>query len=167
MATGWKQPGSGIDPARLILAAPVIFVVHVIEEAPGFVEWFNSIVPQGINQQMFMTVNIWGLVITLLVTALFALVRDKVTAYIAVGWLGTLMFGNAIFHIVATLVFRKYAPGVVTATLLYLPFFTWFVVAAMKRYRLAPLLTAIVIAVGAAPMLLHGYRIVFEGRRLF
>ena len=28
--------------ARLILLAPIIFVLHVIEEAPGFVAWFNT-----------------------------------------------------------------------------------------------------------------------------
>lgn len=158
---------ANVDPSRLILAAPVIFILHVIEEAPGFVDWFNRLVPDGINQRMFITVNVWGLVITLFVTALLALLRDKITAYVAAGWLGTLMFGNAIFHIVATIAFQRYAPGVITATLLYLPFFVWFVVASMRRYRLAPLATSIVIVVGAAPMLLHGYRIVFEGRRLF
>jgi hypothetical protein len=28
--------------AKLILLAPVIFILHVIEEAPGLVAWFNA-----------------------------------------------------------------------------------------------------------------------------
>ena len=157
-----------VNPSRLILAAPVIFVAHVIEEAPAFVDWFNSLVKtHPINQQMFINVNVWGFFITLLVAALFAAARERVTAYIALCWLSAIMLANAIFHIAGTVAFKRYAPGVVTATLLYLPFFSWFLFLTLKRYQLSRLLTAVVIAVGAAPMLLHGYRIVFEGRRLF
>lgn len=157
-----------LNPTKLILLAPVIFVLHVIEEAPEFVEWFNSLVTtQPITQQMFINVNIWGFLITLGVTAMVVVAREKVSAYVALCWLGTVMFANAIFHITATVALGWYAPGVVTATLLYLPFFGWFLSAAVKRYQLSTTTTAIVVAIGAAPMLLHGYRIAFEGRRLF
>jgi len=35
--------------AKPILLAPFIFVCHVIEEAPGFMAWFNAHVRSSIN----------------------------------------------------------------------------------------------------------------------
>jgi hypothetical protein len=37
-----QEPWS--DPSRIVLLAPLVFGVHVLEEAPGFVRWFNFIV---------------------------------------------------------------------------------------------------------------------------
>jgi hypothetical protein len=37
------------DPARLLLLAPLVFVLHVGEEAPGFVAWFNRLVDPDIS----------------------------------------------------------------------------------------------------------------------
>jgi hypothetical protein len=42
----------------LILLAPLIFVVHFLEEVPGFVAWFNAHVPRGITQPLFWSVNV-------------------------------------------------------------------------------------------------------------
>jgi len=42
---------------RIVLLAPVIFAAHVVEEAPGFVEWTNSLLEDDITQQLFIAVN--------------------------------------------------------------------------------------------------------------
>lgn len=47
-----------VDPARVILLAPAIFLLHVLEEAPRFVDWFNSLVQPHISQDNFLGVNV-------------------------------------------------------------------------------------------------------------
>jgi hypothetical protein len=54
----------------LVLVAPLLFILHVVEEAPGFVAWFNGLVPRGITQELFLAVNTGALLITLAVVLL-------------------------------------------------------------------------------------------------
>ncbi len=152
---------------RALLAAPLIFVCHVIEEAPNFVSWVNAHVTPGITAQTFWSVNLSGLVITLIVVGIAWLLPSPSSLLIVAAWLGFLMLANAALHITATLMFQSYAPGVITATLLYLPFFFWVMKKMLRTHAVkrAPLLS--VTLLGACPMLLHGYLIVFEGSRLF
>ncbi len=153
--------------ARLILLAPVIFVLHVIEEAPGFVAWFNAHVDRGITPELFMSVNIAGGVITLLVVGMVWATPSSPSLLIEVAWLSLLMFANGIFHIVATVVDRAYCPGVITSAVLYLPYFGW-VVTKILRDRLLTWPSVLLATIfGALPMLVHGYRIVFLRSRLF
>ena len=104
----------------LLLAAPVIFIAHFIEEGPAFVAWFSL-----------------------------------------------LMFANALFHVAGALVDRAYMPGLVTALLLYLPFYAWLVVRVIRLHRLQRGTVFAAASIGALPMLVHGYLIVFRGSRLF
>lgn len=154
------------DPCRIILLAPALFLLHVAEEAPGFVAWFNGLVPEGMNPQLFAWANAGGFLITLCVALVLATSRDKGAALLAIAWLGFVMLGNAVLHATATVVRASYAPGVITSVLLYLPFFFWFFWRSLDRFRIR-LATGVTVALaGALPMLLHGYFILFEGRRL-
>lgn len=156
------------DPARLIVLAPVVFALHVVEEAPGFVSWFNSLVPaQPITEDAFYTVNGVGFVITLIVTAMVAIARERGAALVALAWISFLMFANGLLHIVGTVAHARYAPGVVTSAVLYLPYAIWFGRQAIRGYAIdaGPAATAIIL--GMAPMLTHGYLILFAGSRLF
>jgi hypothetical protein len=151
----------------LLLAAPLIFIAHVLEEAPGFVAWFNVHVDRGITQEMFWGVNNTGLVVTLVVVALEWLTETPVSALAAMAWLSCLMAANALFHVVAAIVDGAYVPGLITAVVLYLPYYAWFVARLVRARRVQT--TALVVAglIGAAPMLVHCYLIVFERSRLF
>ena len=155
------------DPARVILLAPVIFLIHVLEEAPHFVNWFNTLVQPHISQGNFLGVNAFCFLVTLGLAAVASTYRSVGTLLAAVAWLGLLMFANALFHIVATLVHARYSPGVITAVTLYLPYFSWLVWLMRKRFGF-PIYAALLISTTAGlPMFIHGYLIVFEGRRLF
>lgn len=154
------------DPCRIILLAPVLFLLHVAEEAPGFVAWFNRLVPQGITFELFAWANAGGFLITLSIAVLLASSRDKAVALVTLAWLGFLMLGNSILHITATLALGRYAPGVITSVLLYVPFFVWFLVLSLERFQLRLATAVSVAALGAVPMLIHGYFIIFVGRRL-
>lgn len=152
---------------RLAAALPVVFILHVAEEAPSFVPWFNSLVARHISQRSFLAVNVVGLVITLVVAFLVATARDRVSVLVGIAWVGFLMLANGIFHVVATVVHGRYCPGVVTALLLYLPLSLLVMRAAAREVALSPWAVLAVAVLGGVPMYVHGYLIVFQGSRLF
>ena len=45
---------------RLAIALPVAFALHVAEEAPQFVPWFNARVEPDITAPLFWSVNAGG-----------------------------------------------------------------------------------------------------------
>ena len=153
--------------SRAILLAPFIFVCHFLEEAPTFVEWFNAHVARGITSGLFWRVNVSALVITLIVVGIEWLSRSAFSLSLMIAWLGFLMLANAMFHIAGGLVDRQYVPGLVTAVLLYIPYYLWLFVKAMKSERVNPAGLLVAAVLGSIPMLIHGYLIVFRGSRLF
>lgn len=150
-----------------ILLAPVIFVGHFLEESPTFVAWFNAHVARGITSGLFWRVNIAALVITLIVVGIEWLSRSPFSLTLMIAWLGFLMLANAIFHIVAGLVDGQYVPGLVTAVLLYIPYYLWLFAKALKSERVKPAGLLVAAVLGSIPMLIHGYLILFRGSRLF
>ncbi len=165
-----------VDPPRpllamrlqlVLLAAPVIFVAHVLEEAPTFVSWVNTRVTPGITQEMFWIGNSAGLGITLAVIALEWLNRSRLSATVTVAWLSFVMLGNAVLHGGAAIIDGAYVPGLVTALLLYVPFWTVVVTTVIRARRLSAPVVVMAATLGALPMLAHGYLIAFRGSRLF
>lgn len=152
---------------RPLLLAPPFFVCHFLEEAPGFVPWFNQHVNRDITSGLFWRVNLTGLAITLVVVAIEWFSRSSLSATLAIGWLSFLMLTNGIFHIVGTIVDSEYVPGLITAIVLYLPYYFWVVVTAVKSRRIGFLTLFVASILGSTPMLIHGYFILFRGGRLF
>ena len=152
---------------QALLLAPLIFILHVLEESPGFVGWFNSHVAPGITLATFWQVNISALLITLLLLGLEWLSRSAVSLTLVIAWLGFLMFANAMLHITGALVDQQYVPGLITAVVLYLPYFCWLFVKAKQSLRVQLVILIAVTLVGSTPMLVHGYLIIFRGSRLF
>ena len=111
--------------------------------------------------------NLSALVITLIVVGVEWFSRNAFSLSLALFWLSFLMLANAVLHIVGGVADKQYVPGLATAVLLYLPYYFWLAVGAVKSHRitLAPL--AALAALGSLPMLAHGYLIIFRGSRLF
>jgi hypothetical protein len=151
----------------LALLAPIIFVVHVAEEAPAFVPWFNRLVEPDISEPLFLTVNAMAFVITVVLAALLAATREPVAAILDLAWMAFLFFANALFHLTATVAHHSYCPGTVTAAVLYLPYFAVLFSVVLKRLRVPVSVALAVTVLGALPMAVHGYLIVFRGSRLF
>ena len=151
----------------LAIALPAFFVLHVLEEAPGFVAWFNAHAEPDISTSLFLAVNVGGLLITLLVSAVAVNARGRATALIATAWVGFLMLANGLLHVTATIVDRAYAPGVVTSILFYLPFSALFIAAVAREFALPRATVAAVALIGGALMFIHGWLLIFEGSRLF
>ena len=152
---------------KLVLFAPLVFILHVLEEIPGFVSWFNSLVPRGINQGLFLTVNAVALAITVALALLVAVSPDPVTGLLLAAWVGFLLIANGMFHVVGTIAHERYCPGVVTGTLLYLPYGVLLLRKIVRDLALSPGVVIGSAALGGIPMLVHGYLIVFRGSRLF
>jgi hypothetical protein len=152
---------------RLVLLAPLVFVLHVVEEAPGFVAWFNSLVPRGITQSTFLPVNGVALAITVAVALLAAAWPGAASGLLLTAWIGFLMLANGVLHLVGTIAHARYSPGVVTGTLLYIPYGALVLRGVVRDLGLKPGVVAVTAGVAAVPMLVHGYLIVFRASRLF
>ena len=153
--------------ARLALLAPPLFAVHWLEEAPDFVAWANAHVDRGIDQALFNQVNLGGLVVTIVVALAHYFARSGASLAATAAWLGFLMAGNAVLHVVAALIDGGYVPGVISAAALYIPFFCLFLAAAARERRVPAVVLMMATVLGALPMLLHGYLILFNRSRLF
>jgi hypothetical protein len=150
----------------LILLAPLIYAAHILEEAPGYMRWVNSIVDHPFpDQGHFFAGNLPSIAITALIAVAAAITLNRAILLVMLAWLGYFMFANAIFHIVATMALRRYSPGTITAAVLYLPYFAWFFV--YMRTRVPGWLAAAVTLIFGTPMLIQGYMIVFRGARWF
>lgn len=152
---------------RALLFAPLVFAAHFLEESPGFVAWFNAHVARGITADLFWTVNVTALLITVAGSLAFRVSRSAAAMVLVVAWLSFLMLANAAFHIAGAVVDRAYMPGLVTAIVLYLPYCVWVGTEAVRSGRVAPGLLTAATVLGSTPMAVHAYRILFLGSRLF
>jgi Protein of unknown function with HXXEE motif len=153
--------------SHVLILAPFIFIGHFLEESPGFVEWFNGHVARGITSGLFWRVNISALVITLIVVGIEWFSRSAFSLTLAIAWLTFLMMANAIFHVVGGVVDKQYVPGLLTAILLYIPYYFWLFIKAVKSKRVKVVILIAAAVIGSLPMLIHGYLILFRGSRLF
>ena len=163
MWSATRVPGIRI----LAIALPIVFAIHVAEEAPRFVAWFNSLVTPGITQRLFLSVNATALLITLAIASLATTSRDTGVCIVAVAWVGFLMLANGVLHLVGTLVHLRYSPGVITGSLLYLPLSILFMKAVVRECAIPWRTVLLAALVGGVPMYIHGYLIVFRGSRFF
>jgi hypothetical protein len=156
---------SQLATSRLLAAlAPLFFVAHVVEENSGFVAWFNRVADPDISRSSFLSVNAFALLVTILVALAFAGSRNSLIGYVALAWFGFLFLANATLHVAGTFV-HGYSPGTVTGVCLYLPYF----VALFRHVTTTVAVAGSVLAslVGALPMVVHGWLVVFAGSRLF
>ena len=154
------------NPYRFILLAPLLFIFHVAEEAAGFVNWVNSLIDRDITPALFLSVNLTGFIILSGLSVLTAGTKGKTITLITLAWFGFMMLANALFHILATLVYQHYAPGTLTSVVLYLPFVFWFSRLLISKTGMRPITIITAILIGSIPMAIHGYLIIFEAIRL-
>jgi hypothetical protein len=91
----------------------IIAILHIIEEYyGGFIPFVSNIVP-GITLSHFLFIN--ALFILYVVVAL---ISDKQILVLSVP---LLLMVNAAIHIISSMVFWAYSPGVITSVFLYVP----------------------------------------------
>jgi hypothetical protein len=111
---------------RLLWLVPVFFTLHNLEEAP-FMEGWSQRLPLKIHptvstRQFVIAVTILTLAGFLLTYFGVEVLADRTGYLIVLGIQTILLFNAFVPHIAATIRFRMYSPGVVTAILLTLPF---------------------------------------------
>lgn len=93
-------------------------VVHVLEEYfKGFIDQMKSFAPES-TKQLFIIVNVVNALFIIL--CILAAIINKAIPFFSLSIAG-LLFINAEIHIYATVRHKKYAPGLVSAVLLYIP----------------------------------------------
>lgn len=104
---------------RVALLLPVAVFLHQLEEwFGGFVGWVDQTVGLDLGPERFLTVNAVGLVA--FTAGILAAVSFPGAAWFA-GSLATLMVVNGVAHLVGSLVYGTYSPGVATGLLLFVP----------------------------------------------
>ena len=105
-----------------LLLAPLVYAIHHAEEHLflNFRAWRLKYFPDNnaLSTEAILAILVsFGLVYIIL----HASVRTKVSAWMALTFLMATQVHNAIFHLGATIAFRDFSPGLITAILLYLP----------------------------------------------
>src|ERR1700744_6158941 len=109
----------------LALILPACVMLHVTEEflfPGGFIEWYQEWMPsksKGVRPGYLVWINTLMIGVCVLPVAFGE--RSATCWYVVTAIAGA----NAIFHIVGVFSLKKYSPGVITGTLLYLPLFLY------------------------------------------
>jgi hypothetical protein len=151
---------------RLLALAPLVFLAHFVEEAFGFLDWFNALVEPDMAPRTFYVVNGFALAVTALLAAAAIRWRDHNLGLVLIAWLSFLMLTNGALHITASFMFAEYVPGAITSVVLYLPFFVFAVVTICREFEVQPRAAMIAAAIGAVPMVLQGVSVLADGHRL-
>jgi hypothetical protein len=111
---------------RILWLVPIFFALHNMEEAPFMERWSKRLpfkVPVSYTTQQFIIAVIILTLGGFLITYWGVEYLHSSTGYLVVLGIQAILFFNAFFpHIGATILFRMYSPGVVSATLITVPF---------------------------------------------
>ena len=149
---------SGWSFERLLWLVPVLFAIHNAEEAPQMERWTHRL-PPGLHPRV--TTRQFTLAVcllTLLVAALTVIAANAPSSGVAThAVLGAqaAIFLNVLFpHVLATLRYRLYSPGLVTGLLLNVPFSLFLFHRALAERRVTWL--GLLLLHAAAPVVIAG-----------
>jgi len=121
--------------AGLIIIFPVAITLHNIEEALWLPQWsqYAKKYHKQVGRNEFHFALVCVTLLAYLISFLFMFFDQiMVLRYIYFGYVGAMLI-NAIFpHLIATIVLRKYSPGVVTGILMNVPCFSLLIVFAIR-----------------------------------
>jgi drug/metabolite transporter (DMT)-like permease len=124
------------DFKSLILIFPLAITLHNIEEALWLPQWsqFAKRYHKRVGRNEFYFALICVTLIAYLSSFFFLLFNEVVILkYIYFGFVGAMIL-NAIFpHLIATIVLKRYAPGVITGILMNVPCFSFLIIFAIKE----------------------------------
>lgn len=139
----------------LAWSMPAAFAPHIAEEyAAGFPEWVAGHFGEPMTAGTFLANNAVFMAILLGLTAWAHLRPGAASAFLLIAWASGNLFWNFVFHLATTVAFDRYSPGLVTATLLYLPLSVAAGGAALRERVLTPASFATAVAIGAGLMLI-------------
>jgi hypothetical protein len=111
-----------IDPAlHLVFWLPyVVLLIHTIEEIPGFAKWATRhFAPMSTYKHVL--IQVFMILLVLLVSYKASTIGYNGIWVIAAAAFQLHIGINALFHVVTTLLYKEYSPGLLTAVTLSLP----------------------------------------------
>ncbi len=106
------------DPALVWLFVPA-YVCHLAEEFfGGFPDWIARVVGRPLPPAGFVAINAVALV--LMAVAIRAATRRESRGWMVIA-IASLVFLNAVAHLLGSLATASYSPGVVTGAVIYFP----------------------------------------------
>jgi len=104
---------------REVWLVPVVFALHVVEEAPGFTAWARRHASERYTHRDFVCNNALGMLSGVAATA--ALARRPAPALAFAWYVGVLgqQIWNTAFHVGTTAAWRTYSPGLVSSMVLH------------------------------------------------
>lgn len=145
LAGGWDH----VTLRQAMVWFPVAFAAHVYEEWSRFPTWAQRHASSAYTRRDYWITHLVGLLIAVLAPVLWWSLPSSGLAFVlftfvlipSMGW-------NALFHAGATVAYRAYCPGVVTAVGLYLPLLSVLSFVVLREGVLSPgmLLGAVVVA---------------------
>ena len=112
--------------ASLLWLVPIFLTIHNLEEAPFMEGWYKRLpmkIPLRITTRQFVIAVTFITLAGFIVTYIGVEYLANQTGYLLVlGIQAILLFNAFLPHIAATIRFRMYSPGVITAVLIIIPF---------------------------------------------
>jgi hypothetical protein len=111
---------------RVLWLVPIFFTLHNLEEAPFMESWSKRLplkIHPGVSTRQFVIAVTFLTLAGFLVTYFEVEYLANQTGYLIILAIQAILLFNAFIpHIASTIRFRMYSPGVVTATVITLPF---------------------------------------------
>ncbi|MBJ6364080.1 HXXEE domain-containing protein [Paenibacillus sp. GCM10012307] len=98
----------------------VVLLIHTIEEIPGFSKWATRhFAPMTAQRHVMLQV---GIILVVLLVSYQASTQGNHRLWIILAAAFQLHLGiNAVFHVVTTIIYKEYSPGLLTAVTLSIP----------------------------------------------
>ncbi len=121
--------------SQLFLLPGMYFVVHTIEELPGFAGWVSRhFGPMTTDSFAFIHIP---LILLVLLASYKAFSIERHGGWVVFATAAQWQFGlNAVFHLVTAVIFLEYSPGMVTAVCVSLPMTAYFMMRVRREQRL-------------------------------
>ena len=154
---------------QILWLVPIFFALHNLEEAP-FMENLSKRLPLKIHptvstRQFVIAVSF--LTLAGFLVTYFGIHLHKPTGYLLVLGIQAVLFLNAFVpHIVSTIRFRMYSPGVVTATVVSIPFSIYLFQRALLEDMMSWQELWILLAISPFAMVLFAYLSLQAGKAL-
>jgi len=107
---------------RLMWLLPIAFALHVGEEYIwGFPAWATRVTGYPMDLMIFLGSNLAFIALMVLLTRHASLAHTARANFWLLAWAAGNLFWNFVFHLLCLLMLDLTSPGLVTATLVYLP----------------------------------------------
>ncbi len=133
-----------------IVLFPVVQAAHVWEEWPGFPQWARRFASSRYTDREYLVTHALAIASAIAVVLLVRAFPNRfvVFAACALAW-GPGIACNAVFHLGATAISRRYCPGALTSLGLYIPLAGWLIALAVRDGLLTSATVAIALTIAA------------------